>query len=103
LLEEAAQHPAQHQHDQEGQRGHADVGQRTVVRGPVVATLVPVGITHFSALSQASLIGFPTPFHFGAPQFDLAAIVSMCIVMLVCMTESTADMLALGRIVDRPA
>lgn len=27
----------------------------------------------------------------------------MCIVMLVCMTESTADMLALGKIVGRPA
>ncbi|GES28740.1 nucleobase:cation symporter-2 family protein [Streptomyces angustmyceticus] len=79
--------------------------QIAILLGLIAGTLIaiPVGITHFSALSQASLIGFPTPFHFGAPQFDLAAIVSMCIVMLVCMTESTADMLALGRIVDRPA
>lgn len=79
--------------------------QIAILLGLVAGTLIaiPVGITHFSALSQASLIGFPTPFHFGAPQFDIAAIVSMCLVMLVCMTESTADMLALGRIVDRPA
>ncbi|MFE6738514.1 nucleobase:cation symporter-2 family protein [Streptomyces tubercidicus] len=79
--------------------------QIAILLGLVAGTLIaiPVGITHFSALSQASLIGFPTPFHFGAPQFDIAAIISMCLVMLVCMTESTADMLALGRIVGRPA
>jgi len=44
-----------------------------------------------------------TPFHFGAPQFSIAAIVSMTIVMLVIMTETTADILAVGEVVDRPA
>ncbi len=79
--------------------------QIAILLGLIAGTLIaiPVGISHFSAITEASLVGFPTPFHFGAPQFDIAAIVSMCIVMLVCMTESTADMLALGRIVDRPA
>ncbi|MEK2478109.1 nucleobase:cation symporter-2 family protein [Streptomyces noursei] len=79
--------------------------QIAILLGLVAGTLVavPVGLTDFSALTKASLIGFPTPFHFGAPQFDVAAIISMCIVMLVCMTESTADMLALGKIVGRPA
>ncbi|WP_433858869.1 nucleobase:cation symporter-2 family protein [Streptomyces kronopolitis] len=79
--------------------------QIAILLGLIAGTLlaIPVGITHFSALGKASPVGFPTPFHFGAPQFDVAAIVSMCIVMLVCMTESTADMLALGRIVGRPA
>lgn len=79
--------------------------QISILLGLIAGTLIalPVGITDFSAFRDADLVGFPTPFHFGAPQFDLAAIVSMCIVMLVCMTESTADMLALGKIVDRPA
>ncbi|WP_258527778.1 nucleobase:cation symporter-2 family protein [Streptomyces sp. NBRC 110611] len=79
--------------------------QIAILLGLIAGTLIaiPVGITDFSALARADLIGFPTPFHFGAPRFDIAAIVSMCIVMLVCMTESTADMLALGKIVDRPA
>jgi xanthine permease len=72
-----------------------------LVAGTVVA--VPLGMTNLDAIKDAGIVGFPTPFHFGAPQFEIAAIVSMCIVMLVCMTESTADMLALGRIVDRPA
>ncbi|WP_461017432.1 nucleobase:cation symporter-2 family protein [Streptomyces daliensis] len=79
--------------------------QIAVLLGLVVGTLIaiPVGITDFAALQQADVIGFPTPFHFGAPQFALAAIVSMCVVMLVSMTESTADMLALGEIVDKPS
>lgn len=79
--------------------------QIAVLAGLVIGTLIaiPVGITDFAALGQADVIGFPTPFHFGAPQFALAAIISMCVVMLVSMTESTADMLALGEIVEKPA
>ncbi|WP_435833585.1 nucleobase:cation symporter-2 family protein [Streptomyces cacaoi] len=79
--------------------------QIAVLVGLVAGTLIaiPVGITDFTALKEADIAGFPTPFHFGAPQFQIAAIVSMLIVMLVTMTESTADMLALGEIVDRPA
>lgn len=79
--------------------------QIAILLGLIAGTLIaiPVGITDFGAIKDADAVGFPTPFHFGAPQFEIAAIVSMCIVMLVCMTESTADMLALGKIVDRPA
>ncbi|MCB5169548.1 purine permease [Streptomyces bambusae] len=79
--------------------------QIAILLGLAAGTLlaVPLGMTGLDALADADLVGFPTPFHFGAPQFQLAAIVSMCIVMLVCMTESTADILALGRIVGRPA
>ena len=81
------------------------VKQIAVLLGLAVGTLIaiPVGLTDFGALKEADVVGFPTPFHFGAPQFAVAAIVSMCVVMLVSMTESTADMLALGEIVDRPA
>lgn len=79
--------------------------QIAILLGLVAGTLIaiPVGITDFGAIKGADVVGFPTPFHFGAPQFEIAAIISMCIVMLVCMTESTADMLALGKIVGRPA
>lgn len=79
--------------------------QIAILLGLVAGTLaaVPMGMTSLDALRGAGLAGFPVPFHFGAPRFEIAAIVSMCIVMLVCMTESTADMLALGRIVERPA
>ncbi|MFF3325311.1 nucleobase:cation symporter-2 family protein [Streptomyces sp. NPDC002889] len=72
-----------------------------LVAGTVIA--VPLDMANLEGVTGAGLVGFPAPFHFGVPQFEIAAIVSMCVVMVVCMTESTADMLALGRIVGRPA
>ncbi|MFE2429087.1 nucleobase:cation symporter-2 family protein [Streptomyces sp. NPDC059373] len=79
--------------------------QIAILIGMLLGTLVavPLGKTDFGAIGQAGIIGFPTPFHFGAPEFSVAAIISMCVVMLVCMTESTADILALAKIVDKPA
>ncbi|MGV9548188.1 solute carrier family 23 protein, partial [Streptomyces ardesiacus] len=81
------------------------VKQIAVLLGLIAGTVVaiPFGVTDFGPVADASVIGFPTPFHFGAPQFQIAAILSMCVVMVVSMTESTADMLALGEIVERPA
>ncbi|MFE9731148.1 nucleobase:cation symporter-2 family protein [Streptomyces sp. NPDC005863] len=81
------------------------VKQIAVLLGLVIGTLIaiPFDATDFSPIGEADVIGFPTPFHFGAPQFAAAAIVSLCVVMVVSMTESTADMLALGEIVERPA
>nr|WP_276207964.1 nucleobase:cation symporter-2 family protein [Streptomyces malaysiense] len=81
------------------------VKQIAVLLGLIAGTLIaiPFGATDFSPVASADLIGFPTPFHFGAPQFHIAAILSMCVVMVVSMTESTADMLALGEIVERPS
>ncbi|MFJ5530520.1 nucleobase:cation symporter-2 family protein [Streptomyces sp. NPDC093261] len=81
------------------------VKQIAVLLGLVAGTVVaiPFGATDFGPVADAAVIGFPTPFHFGAPRFHLAAILSMCVVMVVSMTESTADMLALGEIVERPA
>ncbi|GAA3111620.1 hypothetical protein GCM10017687_25340 [Streptomyces echinatus] len=81
------------------------VKQIAVLLGLVLGTLVaiPFDATDFSPVAHADVVGFPTPFHFGAPQFQVAAILSLCVVMVVSMTESTADMLALGEIVERPA
>ncbi|WP_199430337.1 nucleobase:cation symporter-2 family protein [Qaidamihabitans albus] len=72
--------------------------------GLVVGTLVawPLGEVDTSTLTEAPAFGIATPFHFGTPALDIAAIVSMAIVMLVVMAESTADMLALGEVVERP-
>ncbi|QLE74573.1 purine permease [Streptomyces rectiverticillatus] len=79
--------------------------QIAILLGLAAGTLiaVPMGAVDFGPAAHARLVGFPSPFHFGAPQFTLSAIVSMCVLMLVCMTESTADMLALGQVVGRPA
>ncbi|MER5682895.1 nucleobase:cation symporter-2 family protein [Streptomyces sp. NPDC002205] len=80
------------------------VAQIGVLLGLVGGTLVavPMGLTDFSSVGQADWLGVSSPFHFGAPQFPIAAVISMCVVMLVTFTESTADMLAVGEMTGRP-
>ncbi len=72
-----------------------------LVAGGLIAALF--GKIDFSKVSEAQGFAISTPFHFGAPTFEVAAIVSMVIVMLVIMTETTADLLAIGVVVGRPA
>jgi uric acid transporter len=72
-----------------------------LVGGALIAAAF--GMADFSKIGQAQWFAVSTPFHFGAPQFGIAAIVSMTIVMLVIMTETTADILAVGEVVGRPA
>ena len=43
-----------------------------------------------------------TPFHFGAPTFNAAAIIAMVIVMLITMVETTGDVFACADIVEKP-
>lgn len=62
-----------------------------------------LGMADFSRIGEADWFAVSTPFHFGTPQFSIAAIISMTVVMLVIMTETTADLLAVGEIVGRPA
>jgi uric acid transporter len=71
-----------------------------VVLGTAIA--IPFGFTDFSGLDDAGWFGVSTPFHFGLPAFEVAAIVSMAVVMVVTMTETTGDILAVGEIADRP-
>lgn len=83
--------------------GRGFVKQIALLFGLLAGTLaaIPFGLADFSALKSAPLAALPTPFAFGAPEFRPAAILSLCIVMLVLMTESSAGMLALGEICDR--
>ncbi|MEU4659428.1 nucleobase:cation symporter-2 family protein [Streptomyces sp. NPDC023723] len=85
--------------------GKGFLKQVALLVGLLVGTLaaIPFGMADFSALGSAPVAALPTPFAFGAPVFQPAAILSLCIVMLVLMTESSASMLALGEICDRRA
>ncbi|MFH9084009.1 nucleobase:cation symporter-2 family protein [Streptomyces sp. NPDC017673] len=85
--------------------GRGFVRQIALLFGLFIGTLtaIPFGMADFSGLKSAPLAALPTPFAFGAPEFQPAAILSLCIVMLVLMTESSAGMLALGEICDRRA
>ena len=79
------------------------LGQLAVMAGLVVGTVVAalMGDVDLGAVGDASWVGFTRPFLFGAPEFPIAAVVSMCVVMLVIFTESTGDMIAVSRLVDR--
>jgi len=79
------------------------VSQIAVLLSIAIGTLVawPMGLLHFSSVHSAKWVGFSGFFHFGAPKFEIAAIISMCIVMLVTYTESTADMLAVSEMVGK--
>lgn len=75
-----------------------------VLVGIVVGTAVavPTGFTDFGGVADAHWVGISTPFHFGTPTFHGAAIVSMLIVALVTMTETTGDFIAVGEMTGRP-
>src|SRR3712207_6910356 len=74
-----------------------------ILFGLVLGTLVaiPFGATDFGRLGDAAPFQLTEPFHFGMPTFAVGAIVSMLVVMLVIMTETTADILAIGEVVDK--
>ncbi|MFE1951700.1 nucleobase:cation symporter-2 family protein [Streptomyces sp. NPDC059524] len=78
--------------------------QISLILGMVIGTLaaVPFGMLNTKTFESAPLVSIPTPFHFGMPEFQIAGIISMTIMMLVLMTESAAGMLAVGEICDRP-
>ncbi|MFJ8189494.1 nucleobase:cation symporter-2 family protein [Streptomyces sp. NPDC096094] len=85
--------------------GKGFLKQVALLFGLFIGTLaaIPFGMADFSGIESAPVAALPTPFAFGAPEFQPAAILSLCIVMLVLMTESSAGMLALGEICDRRA
>ncbi len=66
-----------------------------------VGLSLALGRMHFDGLEEASWMAVTTPFHFGLPRFELTAIASMCIVMLITLVESTGMFLALGEITGR--
>jgi uracil-xanthine permease len=79
------------------------LGQTSVLLAIVIGTIIaiPMGLVDFSTVGSSGWFGISQPFHFGPPKFAAAAIISMCIVMLVTYVESTADMLAVGELTGR--
>lgn len=82
--------------------GSGTISRLSFLLSIVIGTLVAlaVGKTDFSTLTGASVFSLPHPFALGFPTFNVAAIVSMIIVVLVILTETSADILAIGEIVD---
>jgi xanthine permease len=82
--------------------GSATISRLSILLAMVIGTLIAwaLGMTDFSKVSQGPMFAFPTPFHFGMPEFHIAAILSMCIVIMVTLVETSADILAVGEIID---
>ena len=66
-----------------------------------VAVSLALGKMHFDGMEEASWVAVTTPLHFGMPRFEFTAIVSMCIVMMITLVESTGMFLALSNITGR--
>lgn len=70
-----------------------------MVAGTIMAALM--GKVDFSAVSEASWFHMPELFYFGAPTFNVTAILTMILVALVSIVESTGVYFALGDICER--
>lgn len=66
--------------------------------GTLFAALI--GKADFGAVGKGAIFELPQVFSFGTPLFQIGAIISMTVVILVIMTETTADILAVGEIVE---
>jgi len=82
--------------------GSATISRLSILLAMVIGTVLAVflGMADFSSVTTGPMFGFPTPFHFGMPIFHFAAILSMCIVVMVTLVETSADILAVGEIID---
>src|SRR5438552_1575183 len=76
------------------------VANIAVLIGLVVgfAAALAFGMVEFGGVRDAEWFALVYPFRFGMPTFELGTIVSLAIVMIVVMVESTGMFLALGEI-----
>jgi len=70
-----------------------------IIAGCLVA--VAMGKMNFDKVAKASWFDFVTPFAFGMPTFDIVMILTMTLVMIVVMIESTGMFLALSDITGK--
>ncbi|MDN9010796.1 nucleobase:cation symporter-2 family protein [Brevibacillus laterosporus] len=73
-----------------------------VLIGLVTGTMIAffLGMVDFSHVWTASWISIVQPFYFGAPRFDIMAILTMIIVNIISMVESTGVYFAVGKVTD---
>ncbi|AYA77641.1 purine permease [Bacillus sp. Y1] len=69
-----------------------------LLAGTVVAAFM--GMVNFSAVAEASWFHMVTPFYFGMPTFEITAILTMILVAMVSLVESTGVYFALSDICE---
>lgn len=75
----------------------------SILIGLIVGTVVAMvmGVVDFTPVTDASLVHMVKPFYFGLPTFEWPAILTMVLVAMVSLVESTGVYFALGDICDR--
>lgn len=75
----------------------------SVLLSLIVGTIIAyfMGMVSFAEVSSASWFHIVQPFYFGFPTFNASAILTMTLVAIVSMIESTGVFLALGDVCDR--
>jgi xanthine permease len=69
-----------------------------LLAGTIVASFM--GMVNFSAVAEASWFHMVTPFYFGMPTFEITAILTMILVAMVSLVESTGVYFALSDICE---
>lgn len=71
----------------------------SVLIGLVAGTVVGymMDMVHFGTVSEASWFSVVEPFYFGVPEFSIVAIITMILVNIISMAESTGVYFALGK------
>ena len=79
------------------------LGNIAVLLGIVIGFIVAwaIGKVNFADFQKAAWVDVIYPFQLATPKFDLVSTLSMCLVMLVVMVESTGMFLAIGEITGR--
>lgn len=82
--------------------GNAAISRLSILLAMVIGTAIAyaTGMTNFSQVANGPMFALPDIFHFGLPTFGVAAILSMFIVILVTLVETSADIFAVGEIVE---
>ncbi len=71
-----------------------------IIVGAIVAAFM--GKLNYALIDNAAWFGLVYPFQFGMPTFDFWSVLTMCVVMIVVMVESTGMFLALGQMTGKP-
>ncbi len=81
--------------------GNATISRLSILLSIVIGTVIALcaGMADFSKVAAGPFVAAPTVFHFGLPTFRIAAVVSMFIVIIVTLVETSADILAVGEII----
>lgn len=75
----------------------------SILIGLLTGTMVAIalGIVDFGPVKEASFVHMVKPFYFGAPTFEWSAILTMILVAMVSLVESTGVYFALGDICEK--